>query len=1073
MEQAGVQLTAEGANAYIRDMMKAAQANTALDKSAQQTANAFDSMASSADKIKLQSLNNQLADQKNRLTALTAELEKQGNAYDFTSKKAMAAAAAYQKVERQAALTQSKIAALNDKVVTPKATPDKLAIPDLTPTIKDNESGIKSFIGSIGGLASAYIGLEAAATFAIDGLRLGAELEQSRLTIQTLAGSVEKGNAIYAEAIAFGQKYGYTQQEMATAAAQATTIISKTNQTTEKTLEVLGRLASLNPAEGFEGAVIAFKELASGDITSIAERFNIARGEANAMKDAIAGGADPVQVLDAALAKMNVTSDVLANRMKGANGALLEAKLAFEDAKLATGEFLTAIGAPEMLQNFATGLKFVTDKVREYIGLMQQAQGINPATGEQQQQATTGLGASSYAQYQAENQQFIASQQQADLAIQERNRNLGVLGNFLTVVGGVQKLFTDDTINGTLADRALTETEFALAQSFLQRGVAQQDAATKAIQLNMATSATDNALAQLSGTEAVTAQQSQALQAEIVALAMAHPEYSDQIFNTINAELEQGTTSDELSSTIQQLSDDIAYNQVEQNRLEGATLLTADATDVHTASVYELSAAQWTDIENKLKAAEAAERQAQWEQDLAWAVDASRGSALDAAGAALYLSQAYDIEYGKALKLLSATNALNEARAGRQGKLAGQNLGDILGKTLDQMEGTKAGRITAPYEKPERAKKGKKAGKSEEVKAAEKREKELAKIEKKIVDEKAKYDKKKEELTKAHVEKLAAIEAEYQRKSLEAEKKFNTDKFNVRNSFKGSILDIDKDLWDAARAEEVGYWNESQAIAQSGDAKRAEAFYQAAQEYASLKAQHAQELRDLDAQIAGSTDAAEQAELAERKRRLEEYYAEQELLAKEAVDKLRTGENELAKERDEAITEENSRYTEANNELEQNYKETVAELIAESGELQSAVVDMVSALIPSFASLAQAARDAAAAAGAVGTVPTAEPVPAMASGGYVARNRPVLVGDAPGGRLTPHTEMFVPKTAGTILPADATRSILATPQQIYNRSQTRMANTNNTITNNYNLGIQTNQSPRVVEQSYNQMKARG
>lgn len=1193
LEQSGVQLTAEGANAYIRDLTNAANANKALDQSAQQTAKGFDTMASSADKIKLQSLNNQLADQKNRLTALSAELEKQGNAYDFTSKKALSTAVAYQRVEGQADVTEARIAALyaelskpapppialpepkpynpnlggavrelthvadsadtatrslnlmerelgdmkssfsqntarindlrsalqlasisteqdekannalekelhqliatNDKLTvsiekrsialdkaktpktpqTPSAKPDTLPIANIGLEVKDQESGIKSFIGTLGGLASAYIGLEAAATFAMDGLRLGAELEQSRLTIQTLVGSVEKGNAIYAEAIAFGQKYGYTQQEMASAAAQAATIINKTNLGTEKTLEVLGRLASLNPAEGFEGAVVAFKELTSGDIVSIAERFNIAKTEANAMKDAILAGADPVKVLDDALAKMNVTSDVLANRMKGTNGALLDVKLAFEDAKLATGEFLTAIGAPEMLQNFATGLKFVTDKVREYVGLMKQAQGINPATGEKQAMATTGLDATSYQAYQEQTKNLALSQAQADLAIQERNRNLGFLGDILNTVALAQDAFSDKTLNGSVIDRQLTQDEFALAQAFIQRGVGQDQAAVKAIQLGQATSQADNALAQLSGTEAVTAEQSKALQDQIIALAMEHPNYTDQIFTTINAQLEQGATSDELSTAIQTLSDDLAYNQVEQNRLEGAALLTAQATDTHTASVYELSAAQWTDIEAKLTAAEAAEKQAQWEQDLAWAVDASQGSALDAAGAALYLSQAYGIEYSQAVRLLSATNALNEARAGRVGVMSGRGVADALAGAIDYNQGRREGRITAPYNPEKKKGGGKKAGKSEEVKAAEKREKELAKIEKKIADEKAKYEKKREEATKAHLARLAVIEAEYQRKSLEAEKKFNTDKFNVRNGFKSSILDLDKELWDAARAEEVGYWNESQVIAQSGDAKRAEDFYAAAQEYTSLKAQHAQDLRDIDQEIANSTDAAEIAQLEEKKRRLQEIYAEQELLAKENLDKLRNGENELAKERDEAIKEENADYDNANQELEDSYRETVAELIEDSGDLKTAVADMVSALIPSFASLAQAARDAAAAAGSVPSGDTAvTPVPAMASGGYIAKNRPVLVGDKPGGRLAPHTEMFVPKTAGTILPADVTRSIVATPQQIYNRSQTRMANTTNTITNNYNLGVQTNNSPRAVEQSFYQMEAR-
>lgn len=40
--------------------------------------------------------------------------------------------------------------------------------------------------------------------------------------------------------------------------------------------------------------------------------------------------------------------------------------------------------------------------------------------------------------------------------------------------------------------------------------------------------------------------------------------------------------------------------------------------------------------------------------------------------------------------------------------------------------------------------------------------------------------------------------------------------------------------------------------------------------------------------------------------------------------------------------------------------------------------------------------------------------PFLADGGTVSAGQPYIVGDAPGGRLTPYSELFVPKTAGTI-----------------------------------------------------------
>lgn len=50
--------------------------------------------------------------------------------------------------------------------------------------------------------------------------------------------------------------------------------------------KVTETLAMTNPAQGFEGASIAMRELMSGDITSIVERFNLSRGMANQIKNA-------------------------------------------------------------------------------------------------------------------------------------------------------------------------------------------------------------------------------------------------------------------------------------------------------------------------------------------------------------------------------------------------------------------------------------------------------------------------------------------------------------------------------------------------------------------------------------------------------------------------------------------------------------------------------------------------------------------------------------------------------------------------------------------------------------------
>jgi hypothetical protein len=48
----------------------------------------------------------------------------------------------------------------------------------------------------------------------------------------------------------------------------------------------------------------------------------------------------------------------------------------------------------------------------------------------------------------------------------------------------------------------------------------------------------------------------------------------------------------------------------------------------------------------------------------------------------------------------------------------------------------------------------------------------------------------------------------------------------------------------------------------------------------------------------------------------------------------------------------------------------------------------------------------------------------MASGGLALRGKPILVGDAPGGRLTPYSEIIVPNVNSTVFNASETRQIM-------------------------------------------------
>lgn len=287
--------------------------------------------------------------------------EQLAQAQNRTAQTAAAAAAAQTRAETAAL----RYAAAQDKAAQSGARASGLAGQFAT-GVKD---GISGMIGPIALAGTALHGLEAIAGGVKEGLNLAATLDEQHRSIGILLGDVQKGNSVFQQAAAFGQKYGFTQKEMGDAASAAAPLIRSSTTAVEKQLEVLGRLASLNPNEGFSGATFSTKELASGDITSIVERFNIARNAANKMKQEIASGKDVFQVLDAQLNSMGVGIDVLSNRMDGTAGAVRGANIAMESLKVTAGQAIAptvelAANGLERIIRAASGSQQAVDEMR-------------------------------------------------------------------------------------------------------------------------------------------------------------------------------------------------------------------------------------------------------------------------------------------------------------------------------------------------------------------------------------------------------------------------------------------------------------------------------------------------------------------------------------------------------------------------------------------------------------------------------------------------------------------------------------------------------------------------------------
>lgn len=293
---------------------------------------------------------------------------------------------------------------------------------------------------AVGALTIGMQGLRAAFDLAKEGFNIRSQLDENRRSVQTLVGDVERGNNAFQVAAEFGRKYGFTQQEMGEAAANAAPLIRNSTTAIEKQFEVLGRLAARNQREGFSGAVFSAGELASGDITSIVERFNLSRDAARRMKEEIAAGADVFAVLDRELTQLGMTQEVLENRTKGTAGAQRELAQAHEDLALALGQFVEGPGTAflQWLAQVERGGATVVNAVRSATTIGDQAQHSG---------ALALQAAQSYEEY---GNKIIWVNQQLDQA-------------------GLYK--------HTIA--ALTEAQYNLAQSYIATGMSADEAQAK------------------------------------------------------------------------------------------------------------------------------------------------------------------------------------------------------------------------------------------------------------------------------------------------------------------------------------------------------------------------------------------------------------------------------------------------------------------------------------------------------------------------------------------------------------------------------------------------------------------
>ena len=103
------------------------------------------------------------------------------------------------------------------------------------------------------------------------------------------------------------------------------------------------RLAILSPEQGAEGASIAINEALSGNASSLVRRFEIPRELLKGISDESKTAAERLKILDDALTKSGVSSDVVDKAVDETTKSVNRASAAFDDLKTASGEALAPL----------------------------------------------------------------------------------------------------------------------------------------------------------------------------------------------------------------------------------------------------------------------------------------------------------------------------------------------------------------------------------------------------------------------------------------------------------------------------------------------------------------------------------------------------------------------------------------------------------------------------------------------------------------------------------------------------------------------------------------------------------
>lgn len=201
----------------------------------------------------------------------------------------------------------------------------------------------------------------------------GNQLEKTLTTFRVLSGSTEQYEKNLALAKTQQTQFGGSLQDTVEGMSSFANLSARTGIEINKLTNTARALATVDPAQGFKGAGIALKEFFSGEITSLARRFEIPREALNGVEK-ITDQQQKFEALQQVLAQFGISEELVTAQANTTAVTFDKLGGAAADARAAIGSALAAFfeqGAKNVtavLQEIATGMTALVSQADQLAG---------------------------------------------------------------------------------------------------------------------------------------------------------------------------------------------------------------------------------------------------------------------------------------------------------------------------------------------------------------------------------------------------------------------------------------------------------------------------------------------------------------------------------------------------------------------------------------------------------------------------------------------------------------------------------------------------------------------------------